>query len=506
MNVKANAGKQTQKTAPAHPVCTGAVLFNPVAAGRWRSSSPPAAPGLRRAEEQMKVHSMKETDQAAELGTENVWRLLVQYAIPSVIAMTASSLYNITDSIFIGHGVGALALSGMAITFPLMNLAAAFGSLVGVGAAALMSLRLGQKDYASANAILGNVFILNLILGSLYTLLVLVFLDPILLFFGASSKTLPYAREYMQIISAGNVVTHMYLGLNALLRATGQPQKAMRTILASVFINAILAWLFIFVFHWGIRGAGLATVSAQALMLIRQIRLFSDRNNLVHLRRETFRLKARIVKDSLAIGLAPFLMNAAGSVIVIVINQGLIHYGGDLHVGAYGIINRVVFLFAMVVLGINQGMQPIAGYNFGAGQFDRVNRVLRHAILLATGVMTTGFLIGQLFPHAVAAAFTTDEALIGLVVPAMRIVFLFFPIVGFQMVTSNFFQSIGMAGKAILMSLTRQILYLLPCLLILPRFFGVRGIWYSLPTADLLASILAAWLLARQYRTTHAAA
>jgi len=448
---------------------------------------------------------MNDMRQAAALGTENVWHLLVRYAIPSVIAMTASSLYNITDSIFIGHGVGALAISGLAITFPLMNLAAAFGSLVGVGAAALMSLRLGQKDYASANAILGNVFVLNLILGGTYTLFVLLFLHPILRFFGASSETLPYAAEYMQIISAGNVITHMYLGLNALLRATGEPKKAMWTILASVFINALLAWLFIFHFHWGIRGAGIATVTAQALMLGRQIRLFSDRRNLIHLRRETFRLKARIVKDSLAIGMAPFLMNAAGSVIIIVINRELIRYGGDLHVGAYGIVNRVAFLFAMVVLGMTQGMQPIAGYNFGAGQFDRVNRVLRYAILLATGVMTTGFLIGELFPHAVAAAFTTDEILINLVIPGMRIIFFFFPIVGFQMVTANFFQSIGMAGKAILMSLTRQVLYLLPCLLILPHFFGVKGVWYSLPTADLLSSILAAYLLVKQYKTFHRA-
>ncbi|HNW58393.1 MAG TPA: MATE family efflux transporter [bacterium] len=451
----------------------------------------------------MKEADKDKTDRgkAAALGTENVWHLLVQYAIPSVIAMTAASLYNITDSIFIGHGVGALAISGMAITFPLMNLAAAFGSLVGVGAAALMSLRLGQKDYASANAILGNVIVLNLILGSVYTLFVLLFLDPILRFFGASSETIGYARDYMQVIAGGTVITHMYLGLNALLRATGQPQQAMRAILSSVFINAVLAWLFIFQFGWGIRGAGIATVSAQALMLTRQIRLFNNRQNLIHIRKGTFVLRRQIVKDSLAIGLAPFLMNAAGSVIVIVINRGLISHGGDLHVGAYGIVNRVAFLFAMVVLGITQGMQPIAGYNFGAGQFDRVNRVLRQAILLATAVMTTGFLIGELFPHAVAAAFTTDTTLIDLVVPGMRIIFLFFPIVGFQMVTANFFQSIGMAGKAILMSLTRQVLYLLPCLIILPHFFGVKGVWYSLPTADLLSSLLAGWLLVRQYKS-----
>jgi len=437
---------------------------------------------------------------AAALGTESVWRLLIQYALPSVIAMTASSLYNITDGIFIGHGVGALAISGLAITFPLMNLAAAFGALVGVGAATLMSLRLGQKDYASANAILGNVFVLNLILGGVYTVLVLLFLDPILTFFGAGRDTLPYARDYMQIITGGNIVTHLYLGLNALLRATGQPRKAMNATIASVLINAVLAFLFIFPFNWGMRGAGLATITAQTLMLLWQIRLFSDKQALVHLQKGTFRLKARIVKDSLAIGMAPFLMNAAACLIVILINRGLIHHGGDLHVGAFGIVNRVAFLFGMTVLGLNQGMQPIAGYNYGAGQIDRVSRVLKYTLLLATGVMTSGFLIGGLFPHAVAAAFTTDESLIELVIPGMRILFMFFPIVGFQMVTSNFFQSIGMAGKAILMSLSRQVLILLPCLLILPRTFGVKGVWYSLPTADLLSSLLAAYLLLDQYK------
>ncbi len=437
---------------------------------------------------------------ATALGTESVWRLLMQYALPSVIAMTASSLYNITDGIFIGHGVGALAISGLAITFPLMNLAAAFGALVGVGAATLMSLRLGQKDYASANAILGNVFVLNLILGSVYTLLVLFFLDPILTFFGAGRDTLPYARDYMQIITGGNIVTHLYLGLNALLRATGQPRKAMQSTIASVLINAVLAYLFIFPFKGGMRGAGLATITAQMIMLIWQIRLFSDKQALVHLQKGTFRLKARIVKDSLAIGMAPFLMNAAACLIVILINRGLIHHGGDLHVGAYGIVNRVAFLFGMIVLGLNQGMQPIAGYNYGAGQIDRVSRVLKYTLLLATGVMTSGFLIGELLPHAVAAAFTTDQSLIELVVPGMRVLFMFFPIVGFQMVTSNFFQSIGMAGKAILMSLSRQVLILLPCLLILPHILGVKGVWYSLPTADLLSSLLAAYLLVDQYK------
>ena len=438
------------------------------------------------------------------LGTENVWRLLMQYAIPSVIAMTAASLYNITDSVFIGQGVGALAISGLAITFPLMNLAAAFGSLVGVGASTLMSLRLGQKDYTTANHILGNVFTLNLIIGLTYSVIILTFLNPILYFFGASPETIGYARDYMMIISAGNVVTHMYLGLNALLRATGHPQNSMYTTIFSVIINIILTPLFIYGFGWGIRGAAFATVIAQTSMLIWQIRFFSNKNNFIHLQKGTFRLKRRIVIDSLSIGMAPFLMNAAACVIVIVINHSLIEHGGDLAVGAYGIINRVGFLFVMIVMGLNQGMQPIAGYNYGARQTERVNKVLKYTIILATVVMFTGAFISEFFPHTVASIFTRDRELKEIVVPGLRIIFIFFPIVGFQMVTSNFFQSIGMAYKAIFMSLSRQVIFLLPCLLVLPHFFGVRGVWYSLPASDFLSSLIAAGLLAGHYRKSKA--
>ncbi|MCX6259350.1 MAG: MATE family efflux transporter [Bacteroidia bacterium] len=437
------------------------------------------------------------------LGTENVWHLLLQYAIPSVIAMTAASLYNITDSIFIGQGVGALAISGLAITFPLMNLAAAFGSLVGVGAAALMSLRLGQKDYSTANNILGNVLVLNLILGLSYTVIVLLFLNRILLFFGASSETLPYARDFMTIITIGNVVTFMYFGLNALMRATGNPKRSMYVTIFSVIINVILAPLFIFGFKWGIRGAALATVIAQTSMMLWQVSYFRNKGNYIHFQKGTFRLKRKIVIDAMSIGMAPFLMNVAGCVIVIIINQSLIKHGGDLAVGAFGIINRIAALFVMVVFGLNQGMQPIAGYNFGAKQFERVNKVLKLTILLATGVMTVGFLISELFPHAVASVFTKDQDLINIAASGLRIVMTFFPIVGFQMVASTFFQSIGMPGKAIFMSLTRQVLFLLPCLLTLPSFFGIKGVWYSMPAADLLASIIAAYLLISQYRKSY---
>lgn len=443
---------------------------------------------------------MEHNGSPVELGTGNIRRLLLKYAIPSVIAMTASSLYNITDSIFIGHGVGALAISGLAITFPLMNISAAFGSLVGVGASTLMSLRLGQKDYDSAKDILGNVFVLNTIFGLLYTIIVLLFLDKILYFFGASEETLPYAHDFMVVISLCNIITHLYFGLNAMLRATGHPKKSMYTTLFSVLINIMLAPVFIFVFKWGIRGAALATMIAQTSMLMWQIIHFTNRNNFIHLQRGSLRLKRKIVFESLSIGMAPFLMNSVASVIVIVINTSLIRYGGDLAVGAYGIINRITFLFIMVVLGLNQGMQPIAGYNFGARQYGRVNDVLKSTIILATSIMMAGFVIGELFPKAVASVFTSDKELIDIIVPGMRIVMLSFPIAGFQMVTSSFFQSIGMPVKSIFMSMSRQVLFLLPCLLILPPLFGVKGVWYSMPTSDIIAGIVAAYLLIIQYR------
>ena len=402
------------------------------------------------------------------LGTEKIGKLLMQYAIPAIIAMTASSLYNMVDSIFIGHGVGAMAISGLALTFPLMNLAAAFGSLVGVGAATLVSVKLGQKDYDTAQRVLGNVLVLNIIIGLAFTVLTLIFLDPILYFFGGSEATVGYARDYMVVILWGNVITHLYLGLNAVLRSAGHPQKAMYATIATVVINTILDPIFIYGFGWGIQGI--------------------------------FRLKKKIVFDSLAIGMAPFLMNLAACFIVILINKGLKQHGGDLAIGAFGIVNRLVFLFVMIVMGLNQGMQPIAGYNFGAKQYPRVTQVLKITIYAATIVTTIGFLMGMFIPQLAVSIFTTHEELVNISAKGLRIVVMFFPIVGFQMVTSNFFQSIGMASKAIFLSISRQVLVLIPCLLILPRFYGQLGVWISMPISDLIASLIAGGMLWWQFR------
>lgn len=434
------------------------------------------------------------------LGTESIGKLLMQYAVPAIIAMTASSLYNMVDSIFIGHGVGTMAISGLALTFPLMNLAAAFGSLVGVGASTLISVKLGQKDYDTAQRVLGNVFVLNIVLGLAFTVIVMLFLDPILYFFGGSDQTVGYARDYMQIILLGNVVTHLYLGLNAVLRSSGHPQKAMYATIATVVVNTLLDPLFIYGFGWGIRGAAIATIAAQMISLMWQFRLFSDKDELLHFHRGIFRLRRKIVFDSLAIGMSPFLMNLAACFIVILINQGLKKYGGDLAIGAFGIVNRLVFIVVMIVMGLNQGMQPIAGYNFGAKLYGRVNKVLKLTIIYATAVTTFGFLVGMLVPDLVVGIFTSDAELVELSATGLRITVMFFPIIGFQMVTSNFFQSIGMASKAIFLSLTRQLLFLLPCIIILPMFWGSKGIWMSMPISDLAASIVAAVMLYRQFQ------
>ncbi|MBR4052643.1 MAG: MATE family efflux transporter [Alistipes sp.] len=444
---------------------------------------------------------------ALELGTERIRKLLMQYSVPAIIAMTASSLYNMVDSIFIGQGVGPLAISGLALTFPLMNLSAAFGAMVGVGAATMISMRLGQRDYDTAKQVLGNVVVLNTIIGIAFAVVMLLFLDPVLYFFGASEATLPYAREYMEIILLGNVVTHMYLGLNAVLRAAGHPRKSMYATIITVILNAILDPLFIFGFDWGIRGAAIATILAQIATLGWQLKILSNRDELLHFRRGIYRLKRKIVENILSIGLSPFLMNLAACFIAIIINKGFKEHGGDLMIGAYGITNRVAFLFVMVVMGLNQGMQPIAGYNYGARQYDRVLRVLRLTLYGATLLSIFAFLVGEFAPRVVVRLFTNDEELIALAVTGMRLSFIMFPVVGFQMVATNFFQSLSMASKAIFLSLTRQLLFLLPCLLFLPRMFmsltpweGSWGVWCSLPASDLLSAIVTAILLVRQLR------
>ena len=340
------------------------------------------------------------------LGTEDIKKLLMRYAVPAIVAMTAASLYNMMDSIFIGHGVGALGIAGLAVTFPFINLAAAFGSLVGVGASTLVSVKMGQKDLKSAEAVLGNVLLLNTVIGFLFMTVCLIFLDPILYFFGASADTLPYARDYMKVILYGNLITHIYMGLNEVMRASGYPQRAMMATLFAVLINGVLNALFIFVLGMGIKGAALGTICAQFLALLGVLYHFSSPKSFIRFQKGIFKVRWHIVGGMLAIGLSPFLMNLCSCLIVLLINNGLKDFGGDMYIGAYGIVNRIVFLFIMIVMGFNQGMQPIAGYNFGARQLSRMIQVLKYTTLCAITVTTLGFLICQIFPRTIIRMFT----------------------------------------------------------------------------------------------------
>ncbi len=441
---------------------------------------------------------MKDNKEATlALGTQPVGKLLWQYALPGVIAMTASSLYNMVDSIFIGHGVGPMALAALGICFPLMNIGAAFGAAVGVGGATLMSLRLGQRQYDKANHVLGNMVALNIIMGLLVGIVSLIFLDPILIFFGASEQTLPHAHDYMFILLVGNVITHLYLGLNAALRSASKPRQAMVATIVTVVLNTILDPIFIWPLHMGIKGAAIATVIAQAIVLCWQLWQFSRQHELLHLEWR-FLLPARnIVKEIVSIGISPFAMNITGCVVAIFMNNALLTYGGDLAVGAYSIANRLGFVFFMVIIGICQGFQPIAGYNYGARNMDRVKRVLRLTISASVIAMTVGWIIGELFPEACVRMFSNDEQLMAVSINGIRINMLAFPVIGYQAVVTNFFQTIGKVRISIFMSLSRQLLFLLPLMLLFSSLWGLDGVWFSLPASDFVAFVVAVVIMQR---------
>ena len=435
-----------------------------------------------------------------ELGTEKIGKLLKQYALPAIIAQTASSLYNMVDSIFIGHGVGPLAISGLAVTFPLMNLSTAFGTLVGLGGATIMSVLLGQHNYKAADKVLGNVLTLNTIISILFMAAALIFIDPILYFFGASENTLPYAKEYMKIILYGNAITHLYFGLNNLMRSAGNPKKAMGLTIFTVLFNTALDPLFIFVFDMGISGAAWATVISQTLALVVVMHHFSRKTRIPHFEKGYFRLDRRIAKDSLSIGFGPFLMNSAACLVTLFINQQLRKYSGDLGIGSYGICNRLTFMFVMICIGFNQGMQPIAGYNYGARKYSRVKEVFKKTAIMATVVTTICCLLSVFAPRIAASIFTSDPELLDMASESLRIMNLMFFLVGFQMISTNLFQCLGMVNKSILLSLSRQILILLPLLYLLPLEFGGKGVWMSFPISDFLAFVMTAVLLGRLFR------
>ena len=421
---------------------------------------------------------------ALELGQKPVGQLLLQYALPAIVAMTASSLYNIIDRAMIGQIVGPEAIAGLGITFPFMNLSAAFGAAVGVGSSTCISVKLGQKDYQTAEHLLGNTVTLNLIIGFLFMLVCLVFLDPILLFFGASDVTLPYAREFMTVILLGNIVTHMYFGMNAVLRAAGKPRHAMYATLFTVGMNILLVIAFVWWFRWGIRGAALATITSQSMALCWQMWLFSNPKELLHLKRGIYKLKGVLVKNIIAIGISPFLMQTTSCIIVIFMNNQFVRYGGDMAVGAYSIANSMVMVFFMFVMGMIQGMQPIVGYNYGALKFDRMFRCLWITIACATVILLVGWGLSMAFPRQIARIFTTDETLIALSARGLVIDMLVFFVVGSQAVITNFFQCIGKVKVSIFLSLSRQLILLLPMAYVVPMFWDLDGVWYAMPASD----------------------
>jgi len=421
---------------------------------------------------------------ALELGQKPVGQLLWQYALPAIVAMTASSLYNIIDRAMIGQIVGPEAISGLGITFPFMNLSAAFGAAVGVGSSACISVKLGQQDYKTAENLLGNTVTLNLIVGFIFMAVSLLFLDPILRFFGASDATLPYAREFMIVILLGNMVTHMYFGMNAVLRAAGKPRHAMYATLFTVACNIVLVVTFVWWFRWGIRGAALATITSQSLALCWQMWIFSDKKELLHLKRGIYKLRKTLVLNIISIGISPFLMNATSCIIVIFMNNQFVHYGGDMAVGAYSIANSVVMVFFMFVMGMNQGMQPIVGYNYGAEKYDRMFRCLWLTIACATAILLVGWTLSMFFPRQIARIFTTDPTLLDLSATGIKLDMLVFFVVGSQAAITHFFQSIGKVKISIFLSLSRQLFLLLPMAYVFPLFWDLDGVWYSMPASD----------------------
>ena len=433
-----------------------------------------------------------------QLETKKINKLVWDYAVPAIVGTMVNATYNIVDRIFIGQGVGALAISGLAVTFPVMNLTAALGMLVGAGAASRISINLGKKDPEKAEKILGNSFLLTIVLNLVFMTLLMIFLEPILMNFGASEETYPYARDYLQVILPGNIFMTMTFSFNNMMRASGYPKKAMFTMLIGAGLNIILDPIFIFVFGMGISGVAWATVISMFIGMIFVMHHFTRKSTSLRLRRKNIRFEKSILIAIVSIGLSPFLMQVTASAVAVLMNTSLKSYGGDLAIGAFGILNSLFMLIVMFVIGLNQGLQPIIGYNFGAEIYERVKAAFYYGIKIATVVTTMGFFFGMFFPRLFAQAFTSDVALLDLAENALRISIVAFPLVGLQIVISGYFQSIGQAKKSIAMSLSRQVFFLIPSIIFLPRFFGLDGAWASIAVSDALASILAIVFFYRQ--------
>lgn len=393
-----------------------------------------------------------------------------------------------------------MAISGLAITFPVMNLTASIGMLVGAGAATRISISLGRQDRLTAEKILGTSLLITVLLNAIFITLILIYLDPILRAFGASDLTIPYARDYLQIVLVGNVFVSLCYNFNAMMRSSGYPKKAMITMLIGAILNIILTPLFLYVFDLGIKGVAWATVISMFIGMLFVMDHFTRESSLIRLRWKNIRLDKKIVASILSIGISPFSMQVAGSAVAVLLNTSLLRYGGDLAVGAYGIINTVIMIFMMIIMGLNQGTQPIIGYNYGARNFGRVKETLFYSIKAATIVTTATFIVGQFFPHLFASAFTSDPELLSITERGIRITVVAFPLVGIQIVGSSFFQSLGYVAKSIIQSLSRQLIFLVPFIIIFPRLWGLDGIWIAMPVADTLSAFLSIYLLIIQLR------
>lgn len=436
-----------------------------------------------------------------ELGSRPVGKLLFKYSIPAVVGMVVQALYNIIDSMVIGHAIDdPNVVAGIAVTFPVMNLATALGMLIGAGSATRISIVLGQKDHRRAQLILGNSVQLTIYIGLAYITVFALFLDKILMLFGASPNTLPYAHELLMWLLPGMVLMNLTFSYNNVMRATGYPRLAMYTNLLGVAINLVLAPTFLFGFKMGIRGASIATDIAMLVTAIFVMRHFFKRDSEVHFERGIYRIRRDIIKSIIYIGLSPFLINVAGSVVNAIINNSLLRYGGDNAIAAVVVFNRYVTVFVFIIIGICQGMQPILGYNYGSGNFTRLFSTLKKAAVSATVVTVIGSAVGVLFPAAIASMFMQDAAQISCAVVCLRITALMFWIVGYQIVVTNFFQSLGMAAKSVFLSLTRQIIFMIPMLLILPPLWGLNGVWACFPVCDFMSAVVATVFLIVQVK------
>ena len=447
---------------------------------------------------------MEQLDRTKELETKDIKKLLWAYAMPSIVSQIIASVYNICDRVFLGQCVGALAIAGLAITMPMVNIVHAFGSLVGVGSSARMSIVLGKKDVNWAEKILGNSMILTFLLGILFVTGGYVFMDRILTMFGASEETIGYAREYMDIVLPGMFMTTVTFNLTGLIRASGYPTKSMWILAGGAILNIILDALFIYGLDWGIAGAAWATTISMTCSAIVAVLHFIQPKSFIRFRRHAWRPKGYIFRNILLIGMSPFLMNVAASGVVALLNRQLIHYGGDLAVGAYGIINTFASLAVMLILGVCMGMQPIAGYNYGAGHPHRLKAVYTLTMKVNVIIGMVAAVLALAIPQILLRAFTKEQELIDIAVPAMRFILVMFALVGFTITNSNFFQSIDKPWIAIVTSLSRQVLFLLPMIYIIPPLFedmgkmGLTGVWASMTISDVLGAALAFVLMLTQ--------